>query len=82
MTLQIDLSPEFEAKLRERARAAEKDPATFAREALEEKLRGPRTFAEILAPIHKQVEESGMTEQEIDSILQRAIDESRRERKL
>ena len=38
MTLQIELPPETEAKLRQEAAAAGKDPATFAREALEEKL--------------------------------------------
>lgn len=38
MSLQISLAPETEAKLRERAAAAGKDPVEFAREALEEKL--------------------------------------------
>jgi len=82
MTVEFELSPEFEVKLRERANAAAKDPATFAREAVEEKLRGPRSFAEILAPIHKEVEDSGMTDKELDSLIQQAIDDSRRERKL
>lgn len=36
MTLQIDLPPELEARLREEAAAAGKDVATFAREAIEE----------------------------------------------
>lgn len=36
MTLQIELSPDLEAKLRERAAAVGKDVTTFAREALEE----------------------------------------------
>lgn len=36
MTLQIPLSPETEAKLREQAEAAGKDLATFVREAVEE----------------------------------------------
>lgn len=38
MTLQIALSPETEALLRQQAEAAGKDPARFALEALEEKL--------------------------------------------
>ncbi|HOB72952.1 MAG TPA: hypothetical protein PKG54_00365 [Phycisphaerae bacterium] len=38
MTLQIELSPEIEARLREQAAAVGKDPAAFAREAVEEKL--------------------------------------------
>lgn len=38
MTLNIMLSPESEAKLRERAAAAGKDVAAFVRETVEEKL--------------------------------------------
>lgn len=38
MTIKIPLSPDTEARLRERAAEAGKDPATYAREALEEKL--------------------------------------------
>ena len=38
MTLNISLSPESEAKLRERAGAAGKDVSAFVREAIEEKL--------------------------------------------
>ncbi len=38
MTLRIELSPETEARLREQAAATGKDPAAFAREAVEEKL--------------------------------------------
>jgi plasmid stability protein len=38
MTLNLSLSPQSEARLRERAAAAGKDVATFVREAVEEKL--------------------------------------------
>jgi len=38
MTLNISLSPESEAKLRERAAAAGKDVTAFVRETIEEKL--------------------------------------------
>jgi hypothetical protein len=37
-TLQVELPPETEARLRAEAAAAGKDPATFVREAVEEKL--------------------------------------------
>ena len=80
MTLQIDLSPEIEARLRERAAAAGKDAATFALEAVEEKLRGPQTLAEILAPVHKEFRESGMSEEELHALSQRALAESRSQR--
>ena len=42
MTLNISLSPESEAKLRERAAAAGKDVTAFVRETIEEKLAAGR----------------------------------------
>ena len=81
MTLNLELGPDLEAKLRERAAAAGKDPETFALHALAETLRTPRAFAEILAPTHKAVDESGMTDAELEAFLERAIAGARRERK-
>jgi predicted DNA-binding protein len=75
MTVQIDLSPEFEAKLRQRAAAAGKDAAAFAREAVEEKLRGRETLAEILGPVRKDFRE--VPDAELDSRIQKAIAEAR-----
>ena len=51
MTLHIALSPETEAQLRQRAAEAGKDPAEFAREALEEKLAGSFHTAADEAPL-------------------------------
>jgi hypothetical protein len=81
MTLQIDLRPELEAKLRERAAAVGKDVHSFARDAVEKELLRPQTFAEILAPVHKAVRESGMSEEEVNALLQKALADTRRERK-
>ena len=81
MNLQIHLRPELEAKLRERATAAGKDVEAFALEAVEEKLSRPETFDEILAPLRKEVRESGMSNKEVNALLEAAIVESRRERK-
>lgn len=81
MTLQIDLPPELETKLRQRAAAAGKDVQSFARDAVEKELLRPETFAEILAPVHKAVKESGMSDEEVDALLEKALADSRRERK-
>lgn len=62
MTLSIPLSLETETKLRERAAAAGKDIATYALEAVKEKVDGPQTFAEILAPVHEAFAAQGLTE--------------------
>jgi hypothetical protein len=81
MTLNLELGPDLEAKLRERAAAAGKDPEMFALHALAEKLRAPRSFAEILAPAHEAVDEAGMTDAELQAFLEKAIADARRERK-
>ena len=80
MTLVIDLPPELDEKLRRLATAAGKDAATFAREALEEKLKGPRTVDEILAPFRAQVAASGMTDQELDDFYEKLRDEAWKEK--
>ena len=76
MTLVITLPADLEEKLRQRAADAGKDATTFAREALEEKLHGPRTLDEILAPFRKQVAESGMSKSEMDEFYEGLRDEA------
>lgn len=76
MTLSITLTPETEARLRERAAALGKDMAEIVREALEEKLAIPEAFAEILAPIHKATAEAGgLDEADLDALVERCRNE-------
>jgi len=75
MTLVITLPPELEEKLRRRAADVGKDAATFARETLEEKLQGPRSLDEILAPFRKQIAQSGMSDPELDDFYESLRDE-------
>jgi len=77
MTLNLNLSPDLEAKLRSRAAAAGKAPEAFALDALKEKLHGPETLAEILAPVHKEFRESGMSEEELHELSAQALADSR-----
>lgn len=82
MTITLELPPETERKLRYRASATGKDVATLVREAVEEKLRSELpSFDEIFAPIREAVQESGMTEAELDAFFERAIAEVREERR-
>lgn len=64
MTLSLSLSPQAEAKLRERAAAAGLDPSTYAKGSLEDVVTKP-SLDEILAPFRRQVSESGMSEEEL-----------------
>lgn len=79
-TLSILLSPETEARLRERAAAVDKDPATFVREAVEAMARVPHTFAEVVTQVRQQFAASGMSDTELDTLLQSTFDAARRDR--
>jgi hypothetical protein len=82
MTLTVDLSAETERKLLARAGATGKDVAILVREAVDEKLRTPLpSFAAVLAPVHEDFRRSGMTEAELDTLLQDTLAESREERR-
>jgi predicted DNA-binding protein len=76
MTLSISLPPETEARLRQRAAALGKDIADVAREAVEEKLAIPESFAEILAPIHQAtVQAGGVNVDDVDALVEQCRDE-------
>jgi hypothetical protein len=86
MTITIELSPEDERRLEERAAQLGQDMAGYLRRLIEDDLEaarpaGSRAFAEILAPVHEDFRASGMTEGELDALLDEALRESRAERR-
>ena len=68
MTLSVSLSAQAEAKLKERAATAGKDPAAYASELLEDAVTRP-TIDELLAPARRQIADSGMTDAQLDEFL-------------
>jgi hypothetical protein len=86
MTVSIDLSPDEERRLQERASQLGQDVAGYLRRLIRENLDSTRpategqTFAKLLAPVHQDFRESGMTEEELDTLLGEALAESRAER--
>jgi hypothetical protein len=84
MTVTIDLSPDEERRLHERAAQLGQDLTSYLHRLIQEDLeavqpaRG-RTFAEVLAPIHEDFRKSGMNEEELDTLLEEALGESRAE---
>jgi hypothetical protein len=82
MPLTIDLPPETEKKLRERAAEVGQDVSTFVREAVEEKLRAVLlTWEEICAPLAEAVQASGMTDDEVRDFFTAVRDEVRAEKR-
>jgi hypothetical protein len=81
LTITINLSPATLEQLKAEAQATGKDVETVVREAVETKLaRRKQTFAEILKPIHDAIEESGTSEDEVESLIDKELKAVRKER--
>jgi hypothetical protein len=82
MTITIDLPPATEDRLRAQAAATGKDMGTLVVEAVDARLSlAQLNLRTILAPVHEDFRNSGMTEPELDALLDDALSESRAERK-
>jgi hypothetical protein len=82
MTITIDFPPATLERLEAEARASGQDVQSFVREAIEQTLaRRKRTFAEVLKPVHNAVEASGMSEQQVDELLEAELQAARAERR-
>lgn len=71
MTLTIELTPEQESRLRERAAKQGQDPADYARVLIDRGLM-LRSLEEILAPIRQDFAESGTSEGELERLVEEA----------
>ena len=83
MPIQIELPPDTEAKLRERAIRAGQDVAAFVRAVVEEKLAEPESFSQMLAQIHSEIaqQHGGVpTEEELDQLIEECRNEVYAER--
>jgi hypothetical protein len=80
MTITLNLSPETEQKLRERAAATGRDVVELAQDLIERGVRGQPTLDEILAPFREQVEKSGLTDEEFAKFFEEMRDEVWREK--
>jgi hypothetical protein len=69
MSITVSLSPEQERRLIERAARSGKDPAEYVRHLIERDIHGP-TVDEVLAPFRRQVEESGLSDDELGAFFE------------
>jgi hypothetical protein len=82
MTLTINLPPAMIQKLQAEAAASGKDLDTFVRETMEVRLAiAGRSFRDIMKPVHEDFRRSGMTDAELDTLIDDAVIEARAERK-
>jgi hypothetical protein len=81
MTLTLELKPETEAKLKTRASALGYEVDDFVENIIEKELDKSKTLDEIFAPVRKEFEKQGMTEDELDELIYQARREVYAEKK-
>ena len=79
MCLHLPLTPDDERLLAQRAHSAGQDAAAFALDVLRRELARVARVESMLAPVHEEFERSGMTEEELTGLLERAKHDLRRE---
>jgi hypothetical protein len=78
MTITITLPPETEEQLRAQSQATGKDISTLVVEAVEARLSLAKMgLSGILGPVHVDLRQSGMGEDELEKLLQEELDASR-----
>jgi hypothetical protein len=75
MTVLIDLPPELEKRLQERAAQARQDMKSFIIQAVKEKIAKSPPFEEICAPFVQAVQASGLTDEELEKFFEEVRDE-------
>ena len=80
MTVTIHLSPEQERQLSERATRSGQDLAGYIHRLIERDIRTPATLDEALASVRRQFQESGLTEEDLDALVEEAREEVWREK--
>ena len=81
MPITVDISDaQLEAKLREQASREGLPPEEYARRLVREAVQAS-TVDEVLAPFREQVAASGLSDEELDGLLNEIIRESRDERR-
>jgi hypothetical protein len=78
MCLHLPLTPDDERLLAQRAQSAGKDAAVFALDVLRRELTRVARVESMLAPVHEEFERSGMSEEELTELLERAKHDLRR----
>lgn len=82
MTVVLELKPEVEAALRKKAKASGFEVDSYLQNMIEKDVERAKSLDEILAPIRKSFAESGMTEDDLDELLNKERQAMWEEKKL
>jgi hypothetical protein len=80
MDITINIRPEIQEKLRQRAMDSGRDVTEYLEKLIEKDLSAPVSLRDLYAPVREQIKESGISEDELDTLLEEARDEAYRER--
>ena len=80
MSITVTISPEAQNKLEKRAAVFGLDLKTFVRNLLEKE--AAQSLTEVARPIYRQTDESGMSDSELENLLDDTVREVRREKPL
>lgn len=75
MTLTIHVSKDTGAILEEKAKVQGKDVSEYVEDLIEKEIDKPKTLNEILAPFRGEVKASGITDDELDNLVEEAREE-------
>lgn len=75
MDIRINIPAEMQEKLQQRAVASGQNVEAYVERLIEKALSGPPSIDELLAPVRKEFAESGMTEDELDALIEEAREE-------
>ena len=81
MTVTLELEPEVESALEDRARAEGCNVKDYLEKLVEKEVNRERTFDEILAPFRDAVEKSGISDEDLDTLFRKARKEVSKERR-
>lgn len=77
MTITIELPKKIEAELKKKARRKGQDVDTFVKTLVEKDLSLP-SWDELVKPIHEQTKKLGLTESEIEELIDEELTEVRK----
>ena len=81
MDITISISPEVQDKLQQRANENGQDVEAYIEALIKKDVTAPMSLRDLYAPVRRQIEESGISEEELDTLIEKAREESYRERK-
>ena len=80
MEITISIPPDVQDRLRQRAVESGQDVAGYVETLIERDLSSSMSLRDLYAPVRRQIEQSGMSESELDALIEEAREEAYQER--